>query len=108
MDNARVRAHEAAAQRELLLEIVDGEQCAHAATALGAIWHAAKWRAVFSSSAGASCRQTSRASLQRLANTHPGMRSLRLGTTPGISASFVPAPASEEPSFGTAASRPWV
>jgi hypothetical protein len=38
---------------------------------------------------------------------HPGMRSLRLGTTPGISASLASVPASEELSFGTAASRPW-
>ena len=41
-------------------------------------------------------------------NTQPVMRSVRLGTLPGISASFVSAPAREEPSFGTAPSRPCV
>src|SRR5271168_1269702 len=104
-----VPAAQAATHREVLAQIADGEQRTHAATAsVGAKWQAATWPAAFSSRAGATCRHTSRAWAQRLANTHPGMRVLRLGTVPGISVSLASAPASDEPSRGTAASRPWV
>src|SRR6516165_317667 len=101
---------QAAAQREMLLEIVDFEQDrGHAATvALAAKWQAAKCAGAFSSSAGATCRHRSRANAQRLANTQPAMRCLRFGTTPGISANLVCAAASEAPSLGTALSRPRV
>src|SRR5260370_23545070 len=94
----------------MLLEIVDREQdLSHAATVtLAAKWQAAKWPGAFSSSTGATRRHSSRANAQRLANTQPAMRSLRPGTTPGISASFPPPAPSEEPSLGTALSRPWV
>jgi 3-hydroxyisobutyrate dehydrogenase len=53
-------------------------------------------------------RHRSRANPQRLANVQPGVGCLRLGTTPGISASLVGVAASEEPSLGTALSRPRV
>jgi hypothetical protein len=90
----------------MLREIADLEK-AHAATnSLRAKWQAAKWRAAFSSSGGATWRQISRAKAQRFANAQPMTRSLPLGTAPGISASFRAAPASDEPSFGTALSRP--
>jgi hypothetical protein len=44
----------------------------------------------------------------RLANTQPLMRCFKLGMRPGISASLVALPVSEEPSFGTAPSKPRV
>src|SRR5262249_58301506 len=55
-------SQQAAAQGEMLLEIVDFEQDrAHAATvALAAKWQAAKWAGAFSSSAGATRRHTPR------------------------------------------------
>src|SRR5262249_36787670 len=103
-------SQQAAAQGEMLLEIVDFEQDrAHAATvALAAKWPGAEWAGAFPPRAGAPGRPRARANAQRLAKTQPAMRWLRLGTAPGISASLVCAAPSEEPSLGTALSRPRV
>ena len=53
-------------------------------------------------------RHSSVACGQRPAKTQPSMRCFRLGTMPGISASRVASPVSEEPSFGTAPISPCV
>ncbi len=65
-------------------------------------------RALSPRAPGATCRHSSVTRGQRPANTQPAMRALRLGTLPGISASLVSWPVSEEPSFGTAPSSPCV